>query len=158
MEGGEKPVDNMEIVDDTALLPQNSDKDQNAGSSPMVLAPNSLAQIPKDEVMVDQGDDDNRIGDSTPNNMLEVKTGSENQLELEDVKTPSHQELVTPKSRERNVREMKSVLNDTEVLPVRYDVRALYCHPLVDCKIVAFLVHRWLIMMSLVRLWSEKHL
>ncbi|XP_057436824.1 AT-rich interactive domain-containing protein 5 isoform X2 [Lotus japonicus] len=120
MEGGEKPVDNMEIVDDdTTLLPQNSDKDQNAGSSPMVLAPNSLAQIPKDEVMVDQGDDDNRIGDSTPNNMLEVKTGSENQLELEDVKTPLHQELVTPKSRERNVREMKSVLNDTEV--VDYD-------------------------------------
>ncbi|KAJ1427432.1 HSP20-like chaperone [Sesbania bispinosa] len=117
MEGGEKPGDcnshgnaDMDIVD-ANLQHQHPEKNQNAGSPP---THNSPAQLQQDQVMVDQGDD-NKNDDSTPNQMLETKVISENQLEREDAKTLSHQELITPKPKEKSVREMKNVLNDTEM-------------------------------------------
>lgn len=126
MEGGERLEDDnspgnsdMDIVDAT-LQNQHLDKDQNVdvGSLPH-NSPTQLQQQDQDQVMVDQGDDTKNV-DSTSRHMPETKVVSENQRELEDAKTISHQDLITPKPKEKNVREMKNVLNNTEVLPVLY--------------------------------------
>ncbi|KAK7310647.1 hypothetical protein RJT34_08271 [Clitoria ternatea] len=109
MEDGEKPTDNshgnsdMDIVVDATVQNQH------------VPIPNSPAQLPQDQVMVDQCDDNNKNGDSTPVHVPETKVISESRFEVEDVKTLSHRELITPKLKEKNVRDMKNVLNDTEM-------------------------------------------
>ncbi|ESW04834.1 hypothetical protein PHAVU_011G128900 [Phaseolus vulgaris] len=56
-----------------------------------------------DQVMVEQGDD-NKNGDSDPSNVPET-----------NIINRSHHELITPKPKEKNIREMKNVLNDIEM-------------------------------------------
>ncbi|XP_027353889.1 AT-rich interactive domain-containing protein 5 isoform X2 [Abrus precatorius] len=113
MEDGEKPKENshansdMEVVDSTS-------QSQHVAFPAHVPAPNSPAPLQQDQVMVDQGNG-NKNGDSAPISVPETKIISENQLEFEDVKTLSRQELITPKPKEKNVREMKNVLNDAEM-------------------------------------------
>lgn len=126
MEGGERLGDDnsrgnsdMDIVDAT-LQNQHLDKDQNVDAESLPHnSPTQLQQQDKDQVMVDQSDDTKNV-DSTSSHMPEIKVVSENQHELEDAKTISHQDLITPKPKEKNVREMKNVLNNTEVFPVLY--------------------------------------
>lgn len=123
MEGGERLGDDnshgnsdMDIVDAT-LQNQHFDKDKNvdAGSLPR-NSPTQLQQQDQDQdqVMVDQGDDTKNV-DSTSGHMPETKVVGENQHELDNAKTTSHQDLITPKPKEKNVREMKNVLNNTEM-------------------------------------------
>ncbi|XP_016167029.1 AT-rich interactive domain-containing protein 6 isoform X2 [Arachis ipaensis] len=119
-DGPERLVDNshgnleMEVVedDDAALQRQHhSEKDQNVDS-------NSPAQLQQDHVMFDRQSDDNKNANSALLSVLETKTDSSNtRLEnrLQDPKVHSHHELLTPKPKERNVREMKNVLHDTEM-------------------------------------------
>lgn len=114
MEDGEQPTDNSHGIADMDVV-DVSLQSQRVSSSPNH---NSPAQLQQDQVMAEQGDV-NKNGDSDPSHVLETSVISESQFELEDAKTVSHQELVTPKPKERNVREMKNVLNDTEM--IEYD-------------------------------------
>lgn len=145
MEGGVRPGDDnsqshgnsdMDLVDAT-LQYEHSDKNQNAGVGSGSLPQNSQTQLQQDQVMVDQGDDTKNV-DSTPSHMLETTTITENQLQLEEAKTLVHQELITPKLKEKNVREMKNVLNDTEVLPVLCNSIVLPSFPFIDSNYLAF--------------------
>ncbi|KAH1244128.1 AT-rich interactive domain-containing protein 5 [Glycine max] len=95
MEDGEKPshgIADMDVVDATLRS----------------------HRVASDQVMVLQGHDI-KNGDSDPAHVPATSAISNNQFELEDAKTVSHQELITPKPKEKNVREMKNVLNDTEM-------------------------------------------
>ncbi|KAH1123672.1 hypothetical protein GLYMA_06G013900v4 [Glycine max] len=95
MEDGEKPshgIADMDVVDATL----------------------QSHRVASDQVMVLQGHDI-KNGDSDPAHVPATSAISNNQFELEDAKTVSHQELITPKPKEKNVREMKNVLNDTEM-------------------------------------------
>ncbi|KAL9312502.1 hypothetical protein ACSQ67_017954 [Phaseolus vulgaris] len=110
MEDGEKPTDNSHGISDMDVVDAALHV-QHVVSSP---TSNSPAQQQQDQVMLEQGDD-NKNGDSDPSNVPETSVISENQFELEDSKTVSHHELITPKPKEKNIREMKNVLNDTEM-------------------------------------------
>ncbi|XP_015935260.1 AT-rich interactive domain-containing protein 6 isoform X1 [Arachis duranensis] len=119
-DGPERLVENshenseMEVVDDddAALQRQHhSEKDQNVDS-------NSPAQLQQDHVMFDRQSDDNKNANSALLSVLETKTDSSNtrhENRFQDLKVHSHHELLTPKPKERNVREMKNVLHDTEM-------------------------------------------
>ncbi|XP_027905384.1 AT-rich interactive domain-containing protein 5 [Vigna unguiculata] len=110
MEDGEKPTGNSHGISDMDVV-DAAVHGQRVSSSP---TDNSPAQQQQDQVMVEQGDD-NKNGDSDPSNVPETSVISENQFEVEDSKTVSHHELITPKPKEKNIREMKNVLNDTEM-------------------------------------------
>ncbi|CAJ1973099.1 unnamed protein product [Sphenostylis stenocarpa] len=110
MEDGEKPTGNSHGIADMDVV-DAALHGQRVASSP---THNSPAQLQQDQVMVEQGDD-NKNGDSDPSLVPETSVISENQFEPEDAKTVSHQELITPKPKEKNIREMKNVLNDTEM-------------------------------------------
>ncbi|KAK7409841.1 hypothetical protein VNO78_00196 [Psophocarpus tetragonolobus] len=107
MEDGEKPVGNSHGIADMDV------DGSTLQSQPVASSPthNSPAQL---QATVEHGDD-NKNGDSDPTHVPETSTISENQFELEVAKTVSHQELITPKPKEKNVREMKNVLNDTDM-------------------------------------------
>ncbi|KAL1345063.1 hypothetical protein HN51_018847 [Arachis hypogaea] len=119
-DGPERLVENshenseMEVVDDddAALQRQHhSEEDQNVDS-------NSPAQLQQDHVMFDRQSDDNKNANSALLSVLETKTDSSNtrhENRFQDLKVHSHHELLTPKPKERNVREMKNVLHDTEM-------------------------------------------
>lgn len=110
MEGGEKPVEksngiaDMDVDDATV-------RSQRVASSPTHNSP-PVQLHQDDQVMAEHGDGNK---DSDPGHVPEAGVVSENQCEVEDAKTVSHQEVVTPKPKEKNVREMKNVLNDTEI-------------------------------------------
>lgn len=107
MEDGEKPshgIADMDVVDATL----------------------QSHRVASDQVMVLQGHDI-KNGDSGPAHLPEASVINNNQFEVEDAQTVSHQELTTPKPKEKNVREMKNVLNDTEVLTSSKDIRAFCC-------------------------------
>ncbi|XP_014501952.1 AT-rich interactive domain-containing protein 5 isoform X1 [Vigna radiata var. radiata] len=110
MEDGEKPTGNSHGISDMDVV-DAALHGQHVSSSP---TDNSPAQQQQDQVMLEQGDD-NKNGDSDPSNVPETSVISENQFEVEDSKTVSHHELITPKPKEKNIREMKNVLNDTEM-------------------------------------------
>lgn len=93
MEGGERTENDnsdMDLVHPT-LQHQHSDNNINNGQNAGGV----------DQVMVDQGDDD-----TTNTNSTRLISGNQHQLE----------ELVTPKLKEKNVKEMNHVLNSAEVL------------------------------------------
>ncbi|KAI4317062.1 hypothetical protein L6164_024972 [Bauhinia variegata] len=76
----------------------------------------------EDQVMVDDANDsnppDNVDSYSSPSQMPETKSVSDkiyNQKQLKDVRSHSHEESLIPKAEEKNVREMKNVLNDTQM-------------------------------------------
>ncbi|KAK7283485.1 hypothetical protein RIF29_13035 [Crotalaria pallida] len=111
-EGTEKPSDMEVDGDDVTSQPHStlSDKDRLVNSTP------------KDQVMLEldqaaasaAADGNTKSADSTLTRFPETKTITVNAAPQE-AKTVSHQQSATPKIREKNIREVKNVLNDTEV-------------------------------------------